>query len=337
MNFKPNANTHVPKKKEEKLPGYLRWRHLVSSVGHAHLPSSVSFLLRVIVLTDSVVSFNTAKGLTNTLSSVMRTVSHLAKHTVTDKHYRQILQVCGEIYTYRKSCTKKELLPVIGMAEIENRAMYCEKKALTWVRAQYTEKHKLAAQKISTQELDALISTDKEFQESALCTASTALPRLLEEEDPLLSSIETSDTNLSGSSPGSSSLFTRAHPASPPSSAQAPSSRGLSILERIREREEERKKIFISLEKEKEKEIETALRTILFLGKTENRKAFEKQFLQKRIPVFSKGLITLDDVLSHPEHRKCLSVKEVNGVPYILIDNTKAHQTQEASKDFCTK
>ncbi|OAG28843.1 hypothetical protein NEDG_00982 [Nematocida displodere] len=312
-------------KKEKDVPGYLRWQHLTSGIGNAKLPSSILLLLRVIPLTDSVIAFNDTKRLTNTLAAVTKTVSQLARQTITEKHYRQILSIFGPIYTYTLSHLKKEAVILIEAEEIENKAMHCEKKATEWVRRAYTatvgEKRRYTPEE--TKDLDYLLATDKEFQIS--------IPEMdIVDRDPdkpfrdvLASSIAVSEpqgppTPKNHTTSPNISL-TYAKPANP---------RALSILERIRIREEERKKEFIRLEIEKDKEVEKIVHTIYLLCVSEEKRSFEKTFLQKRMPALNRGTLDINDVIKHPDARTYITVKKVEGREYLLFNLDAYKQTR---------
>ncbi|OAG32847.1 hypothetical protein NEIG_02424 [Nematocida sp. ERTm5] len=167
------------------LPGYLRWRHLTRATNDIRLPDCISFLLRIITLTDSVISFNSTKTLTNTLQDVSRTVSHLCKDKIHEIHYRQIKLIFGDIYTYTQSRFKNESVIIIDIVNIENRLMHCEKKAIGWVRTKYAKINVKETNSETIRTIDELISEDLNFKKSAVLDNkhTASLPSLCPETD----------------------------------------------------------------------------------------------------------------------------------------------------------
>ncbi|KAI5173192.1 hypothetical protein NEFER03_2152 [Nematocida sp. LUAm3] len=323
MHLKPkNAKE---KKERDKIPGYLKWRHLLPSVGDARIPSSLSFLLRVITLTDSVILFNSSKRLTNTLSSVIRTVKHLAKKDIAHTHYRQIKEIFGDIYIYSESCIKSNSDLIIEIEEIEDRAAYCHEKAVSWTQNRYCIENSISLDEDpkKIQIVNQLLLEDENFHSSSLPEAHALLPTL---PTFVTQPISTSEENKT---PSHITLSIPAHIApSIPNTSQnnkEPSSpsgtqRGLSILERIREKERKRKEEFINLEIEKDKEIEKAFHSIYMLCLTENKKSFEKSFLSKKLPIFAKGTITIDNVITHRKFQTFIKQKQYNSQTFLIFE-----------------
>jgi len=341
------------KQKEDPLPGYLRWRHLASSAGRSPLPQSVSFLLRIISVTDAVISFNNAKRLTNELGAVCRVVSHVCKGSVAAEHYRKILLVFGGVYRYRKSDAIREDAVIIERTEIENKLMCCEEKATRWIREEYLRNTRIEPRDMQPEEIDELIEQDKEFQNSLF--ENRELPELverqiekdIEEEIEMKEITECRDIRAGGAGAGrgldddlsaAKSVRTRSSTEiagdkdeKPRGTAETRSkevklrarTRTEEIFERIRAKEAQRRRDFIRMEEEKEREIGQAFKVIYLLCVSEDKKSFEKSLLQKRIPLLNRGTITIDDITGHPEYKNYINTKDFEGLTYLVIDIEK--------------
>ncbi|KAH9385191.1 uncharacterized protein NEMAJ01_0087 [Nematocida major] len=333
---------HIPDKKlspsSEKcgeIPGYLKWRHLTSGQNDARLPKFVSFLIRVITLTDSVISFNSTKRLTNTLQSVCRTVSHLTNCKITEMHYRQILHIFGEIYVYTPSQFKGVTNLIVSKVEMENRLMVCERKAITWIRAKYSSMHPASITTNLAKEIDQLIMEDAKFKASMLpdadmpvlheaCALSPPVPMqeieiasMPEKKPEVLAGLDGRAEGLHGAPDLPSSN-------SPP----LPNKRALSILERIRQREQERRESFIRMEEEKEKEVVKAAHAIFSLAITLGKRSFEQEFIEKKVSLFAQKTVTIEDVLKHPLTKNLIREKETeDSTKYLLLDLEKYKNT----------
>ncbi|KAI5186974.1 hypothetical protein NEHOM01_1832 [Nematocida homosporus] len=334
--MEPDHSNHPRsrKTKEHCLPAYLKWRHLVSSVGDRRLPIFLSFLLRVITLTDSVISFNNSKRITNTLSAICKTVSHLSKTKVNPTHYKQILWIFGDVYKYKPSCIQPSNELIIEQVPLENRFMTCEKRALDWARKEYTgeDLSSLAdplADPAKLQAIDELILADKTFRQHQ---APNELGSLLPGTPPL-QAITLSESAPNPPPPNSSTipstLSTSSISSTHPPCPTQPNPRALSILDRIKQREQARKDEFIRMEQAKDTEIRKAFHTIYLLALSENKRSFEKSVLEKRIPLFRQGSISLDDVITHPDHQKHIKHKQFDNQTFLVFDFDKYHQNSQ--------
>lgn len=310
---------HIPKKEKApsyagtacpEIPGYLKWKHLTGGPTDKRLPKSVSFLIRIITLTDSVISFNTAKRLTNTVEAVSKTVSHLCKTSVTEMHYREILLIFGEIYVYTPTQFKEKTTLIISVVEIENRLLYCEKKALSWVRMKYSGIDSSNTNRKLFRDIDEIMGEDEKFKCSVL--GSEKVPLLYE-------ATSDGDTDVP-----MQNICTSCDVVAP----EVVSEKALSILEKIKKREEQRRQQFIRLEEEKEKEIFKAIHAIFSLAITSCKKSFEQEFIEKKVSIFTEKRITIEDVLKHPLTKNLIKRKETESkIKFLLLDLDKYKNT----------
>ncbi|KAI5191091.1 hypothetical protein NEMIN01_1360 [Nematocida minor] len=313
----PDKKTSHRSAKNSEIPGYLKWRHLTSGQRDSRLPSSILFLIRVITLTDSVISFNTAKRLTNSLESVCKTVGHLCKQPVEEMHYRQILHIFGKIYTYESSQFKNKVNLIISKVEIENRLMHCEKKALDWVRSRYSEMDTTEIDSKMALEIDHLLKNDEEFKSTLL--TDDAIPLLHADTNTTLPNIELTPISIpskdvSGENEERPKITV--------------TKKALSILDRIKQRAQERREQYIKMEQEKEKEVIKAAHAIFTLAITSNKKSFQKDFIEKKVAIFAHKTITIEDVLKHPLTKELIKIRETEDTKYLLVDLEKYKHTR---------
>lgn len=300
------------------IPGHLKWRHLTSAKRDVRFPNGILSLLRIITLTDSVISFNTTKRLTNTLETVCKTVSHLYREPVKEIHYQKILYIFGEIYTYTPAQFKDKLNLIISVPEMENRLMVCEKRALAWVRKEYTDMNIPETDSRTVADIDSLIRRDRDFRERDILEnmPDHELPVLHREKEQSISQIEITPVEVSATDKDERPEKTQ--------NRKPPTDKALSILERIKQRSEERRRLYIEMEKEKEKEIIKAVHAIFTLCITSNKKSFPVEFIQKKVPIFAYNTVKIEDLLIHPVSKDLLSVKETeDGTQYLLLDLEK--------------
>lgn len=287
-------------------PGYAKWGHLVPGTDYTGQYISVPFLLKIISLTDSVIGFNDAKGFTSTIASVSQVVSRLTGRSVTETHYKQIYLVFGEIYIYNLCSTPHKKASeaqkiIIQIQKIKNRIVYCKKRAAKW--------------KGSAQELPSLLlplSNEKENiepdnleckNENNITDAEITSESRNEQRKEIESIAEIEEKKI--------------HP------------RAQSILERIRAREEQRRKDFIQMEKEKEKEIENAFSAIKSLCLSEEKRSFAKEFIERKLPLFRNGTISLDDLIDHPAFKLHIRRKHFDDKEYLVFDFELCKESKE--------
>lgn len=289
-------------KQREKVPAYLRWLHLADEPGAERLPNKVTFLVYIVSLTDSVISFNETKRLTNTLEAVIKAVSHLAKQGVCEKHYRQIKYVFGDVYKYTAVKSKGKEIILMEKTEMgaANRLLYCRREA----------KKKLAVGQVEEEPLICREDQNAPDQE-------VSLTKITVRDD-----IEEKNRDKTLLLPAPSTTCTPTAPSTP---------RAASILERIRKREEERKKAFIAYEKEKDEEVRKTLHTLYMLYLSEDRKVFEAEILQKSVPALSSGRVSLDLMLKHPDTSRYLKIQNLLGKKYLGISMAQYKADTEAA------
>lgn len=309
------------------VPAYLRLQHLASAHSSPRLPAALSFLLRVITLTDSVMAFNDAKRLTNQFNVVARTVGQIAKRRVTERHYRQIKSICGDIYAYSQTYLKDTPILIIARNGESARIEKARRKMESWVREQY--KARAAAegeggQGADDELVDELMRKDRSFNASHLPDPPERA--LLGTADGMCSVIRTK-IETSGALPGAG--LCAAGSQDKKAASEKAGEKAKPILERIREREEERRRAYMQLQVEKDEEIRKVTGAMYMLYRTENRKTLESAYVSSRLRGLARGEVTLSEVVLFPENEPFLQFKSVLGKDYVVLDAAKYKELRQ--------